>query len=80
MAKFYQVEITTNAIIQAADEKSAHLLAEREACEIAGDDPYPGVSIVREVKTIKELPHGWDGDCIPYGGDGNANLSMLLPA
>jgi len=27
---------------------------------------------------VEDLAHGWDGECIPYGGDGNTKLADLL--
>lgn len=80
MPKFYEVEITTTAIVQADDEDSARRTAELDQSTVMNDDPYPNVNVVREVRSLKDLPSGWNGDCIPYGGDGNAYLSSLLPA
>lgn len=80
MAKFYEVEITTRAVVQASDEEEARRIATSEQSNILQDDPWPEMNVVREVRTLKDLSNGWDGDCIPYGGDGNAYLSSLLPA
>ena len=30
------------------------------------------------VKTVSDLPRDWDGDCLPWGGDGESTLSELL--
>lgn len=39
----------------------------------------PDITVGREIKSLKELPPGWDGMCIPYGaGDGNTRLEDLL--
>lgn len=35
---------------------------------------------IEPVVSTSELPHGWDGKCIPLGGDGNTMLEELLPA
>ena len=35
--------------------------------------------IAAEVERLTwALDHGWDGECIPYGGDGNTRLGVIL--
>jgi len=39
------------------------------------------IFVANEIKTLKQLPPGWDGISIPYGaGDGNTRLQDLLPS
>ena len=46
--------------------------------EIFGDDWNPRIEIDGAVSKVEDLAHGWDGECIPYGGDGNTTLAALL--
>ena len=76
--KPYQVEITTIAIVMAEDEAHALQVTESEAHAIFSDDPNPRIEIDGEVTDLAKMSHGWDGECIPYGGDGNTRLKDLL--
>ena len=75
----YAVEITTIAVISAKDETHAVDVAYRLSGQIFNEDPSPRIEVDGEVKSLGELRHGWDGECIPYGGDGNTRLHDLLP-
>lgn len=77
--RLYQVEITTIAVIAADDKAHALAIAESDAWQIFSDDCSPRIELDREVTSLCELRHGWDGECIPYGGDGNTRLKALLP-
>lgn len=77
--KLYQVEITTFAVIAAEDEGHAMQIAADDACRIFSEDANPRIELDREVTKLSDLQHGWDGECIPYGGDGNTRLNALLP-
>lgn len=77
--KFYRVEFTMTAIVQAEDEGDAYSVADDAWRDIrSGSDPC--ISIGDEVRSLAELTDGWDGMCLPYGGDGNTRLQDLLPA
>lgn len=41
-------------------------------------DISPAVQVTGDVTSLKHLRDGWDGECIPYGGDGNTRLKELL--
>lgn len=75
--KPYVVEFTLRAVVMADDEAHAHCVATDEFRDIARDDD-PDVSVEREVHGAPDLPSGWDLDCLPYGGDGNAMLRELI--
>lgn len=79
MKKLYQVEITTIAVIVAEDEEHALEIAQDDARQIFSDDCNPSIELDREITNCAELRHGWDGECIPYGGDGNTRLKAMLP-
>ncbi|QHS09033.1 hypothetical protein [Sinimarinibacterium sp. NLF-5-8] len=76
--KAYMVEITTYAVVMAEDEGHAERVATDYRHDALGDDWNPRIEVEREVTRLEDLDHGWDGQCIPYGGDGNTRLSALL--
>ena len=78
--KPYLVEITTYAVVMADDESHAYAVANSYKRDALGDDPDPRIEIECEVTKLTDLAHGWDGECIPYGGDGNTRLTDLLTA
>lgn len=79
--KAYMVEITTHAVVMADDEAHAYDVAENYKRDAFHDDPNPRIEICGEVVArVDQLEHGWDGECIPYGGDGNTRLGALLTA
>jgi hypothetical protein len=86
MPKFYAVEVRTIAIVQVEDNENyidAEMVAEGEVSDIISDAKYNSIDFdsLGEIKTLKDLvPHGWDGKCLPYNGDGNTRLEDLLPA
>lgn len=77
--KPYLIEITTHAVVMAEDEDHARSVADSYKREAFGDDPNPRIEVECEVAKLQDLEHGWDGECIPYGGDGNTRLAELLP-
>ena len=74
----YRVEWTVVAIVEADDEDDAFTTAADAKHEIFGDVDVNDITLWGEVTTISDLPSGWDGDCIQYGGDGNTRLRELL--
>ena len=76
--KPYMVEITTYGVVMAEDEAHAHQVADSYKREILGDDWNPRIEVDGVVVKVDDLSHGWDGECIPYGGDGNTTLAALL--
>lgn len=83
MSKFYAVQLTTTAIVQVEDDQDelfAETIAMDHKREIVADNPL-GVTTLCQVHSQADLrAHGWDGTCLPYGGNGDARLQELLPA
>lgn len=76
--KFYSVTAEIEYVIAVEDDDDEFYAAE-EAWRDVKYDTDPDIIVGREIKTLKELPSGWDGMCIPYGaGDGNTRLQDLL--
>jgi hypothetical protein len=76
--KPYMVEITTYAVVMAEDASDAHDVARNFRREIMRDDDDPLIDVQGALETEAGLRNGWDGGCIPYGGDGNTTLAALL--
>lgn len=74
------VTMTTHVVVVADDEGHAYDVAE-ESAKRAFDDDYsatPKISLNGEVSSVEQLKNGWDGGCIPYGGDGSTRIRALL--
>lgn len=76
--KLYSVELKVIAVVEAEDENEAIQAAEDGKREIFGDVDGPDITVLSEVESLSDLTDGWDGDCIPYGGDGNTRIHELL--
>lgn len=77
--KPYMVEIRTYGVVMAEDESHARSVADDYKRDIFNDDWNPSIDVDGEVVSVEKLGHGWDGECIPYGGDGNTRLNALVP-
>lgn len=75
MTKLYTVTVHFDYVVVAEDVNDADLVARGYARDAMSDigqwdidiDVVEGVSA-----------QGWDGDCIPYGGDGNTRTKEYL--
>lgn len=76
--KPYMIEITTYAVVMAEDASHAHAVALAFRGEIMRDDSAPLVDVQGVIGTESDLRNGWDGKCLPYGGDGNTTLAELM--
>lgn len=77
--KPYMVKITTWGVVMAEDGPHAHQVALNHKREIFGDDADPRIELEGVVAKTEDLTGtGWDGACIPYGGDGSTRLHELL--
>lgn len=77
----YNVEVTmeTTMVVVADDEDHARQVAAENARDAFDcDRPEPDVRVRGEVTSEKHLRNGWDGDCLPYGGDGETRLRDLV--
>lgn len=76
--KLYMVEITMSAVVLAMDEEHAHFIADIYKQNIARDDKSKNAEVSHVVLNATDLNNGWNGYCIPYGGDGVTNITDLL--
>lgn len=76
--KLFTVDLTITTVVMAACEEDAHGAAMDNLYDIMHDND-PDVDVVGEITGLDRLPGNWDGDCLPYGGDGDIPLKDLLP-
>jgi hypothetical protein len=77
--KPYAVEVSFTMVVMAEDETDAYQCARENASEAWGDTYDPRIDVCEQMQTEADLKrHRWDGQCIPYGGDGNTRLSDIL--
>jgi hypothetical protein len=81
--KPYAVEVSFTMIVMAEDEDDAYAVAEEWADEAWGDTSsgskdFHVDGLVRNDADLKR--YKWDGQCLPYGGDGGIRLSDILAA
>lgn len=73
------VTVTTTVVVQADDEEHASQVGQENAMDaIETDRPDPEVSVRGKVTSESHLRDGWDGNCLPYGGDGSTSIKELL--
>ena len=75
--KLFKVTAEMEFVIAVEDDEDEYSVAE-EAWRDAKYDEEPSLFVGGEIKSLKDLPSGWDGMCIPYLGDGNTRLQELL--
>jgi len=80
-AHIYSVSITLTTLVQAESQEHAVKVAKEELQEIASDTLPRDVivGVMAEITAVSGLPMGWDGRCLPYGGDGETRLDKILP-
>lgn len=76
--KPYMIEITAYAVVMAEDASHARAVALVFRGEIMREDSAPLIDVQGMICTEADLRDGWDGKCIPYGGDGSTTLADLL--
>ncbi|BAO88956.1 hypothetical protein [Caballeronia cordobensis] len=78
--KPFAVKIELTAVVMAEDAAHAIYVAKCHKHDVASDDEghfLPGIEITSEEQL--DL-YGWDGMCLPYGGDGHQRLRDILAA
>lgn len=77
--KPYAVEVSFTMIVMAEDETEAYHVADENAREAWGDTQSPDYMVLNPVTSEEQLKfRGWDGNCIPYGGDGDTRLKDII--
>lgn len=74
-----EISIVTEIVVVADDYDHAYQIAAEEAKTAIDEcNEWPNVHIRGEIEREGHLPTGWDGMCIPYGGDRKTRLKELL--
>jgi len=62
-------------VVEADDADHAYQVAQDFAGEAISDanEPYQ-THVTGEVARVESLRSGWNGECIPYGGDGKKRI------
>ena len=77
--KPYAVEVTFTMIVMAEDRDDAYEAAVENSDEAWRDTYDKEHSVIGLALTEEDLKrHGWDGQCIPYGGGGDTRLADIL--
>lgn len=79
--KPYFVEMKITAVVMATSEEQAMLQAESHASSIVSDGQMcaDSAELIESLQELASFDPKWTGDCIPYGGDKQTPLKMLLP-
>lgn len=75
------IDIPLRVVIEAEDDDHAWEIARDDINEILRCEDLrrlAQICVLKEVKSIKDLPPIWDDRCIPYGGDGNTRIAEIL--
>lgn len=60
----YNVEVCFNTVIRAKSKEEA----EKEAASIVkNEDDTPNLVLATQIRTLDDLPEGWDKWCLPWG-------------
>ena len=70
--------MTNTVVVMADNPKHAVVVANDHRCEIARDSTFD-VRSTPQLVTSENLRNDWDKNCIPYGGDGDTHIALLLP-
>ena len=74
-----RVQLDMVMVVEAEDDDEAKQIGRENWLEAVRDaDERPTVQVTGDVTSLRHLREGWDGECIPYGGDGNTRLKELL--
>lgn len=81
MLKPYFVELKIIAVVMAESGTDALGVAECYAEQICNDGELTadGATELNSLEQLKGCDDGWNGMCVPFGGDGNTPLKDLLP-
>lgn len=76
--KPFILDMMTTVVVMANSPEHAIEVANDCRREIVRDGELEVDGTPRELMAICALRGGWDGECIPYGGDGNTRLKELM--
>lgn len=79
--KPYFVELKITAVVMAASEAQAMARAESGSSSIVSDGQMEceSAELIESLQDLSQMDSEWNGECIPYYGDRQTTLKMLLP-
>lgn len=78
--KPYSVEVRFVMVVMAESTLDAYVAATSSMHEAWGDAD-PEVNVMSEISSVDQLESiGWNGDCLPYDGDGETRLAAIIDA
>ena len=72
----YEVEISQIILVEAGSEGEATSVATESIPDL--DWQEYDTNTLNEIKSLDDIHYSWNGECIPYGGDGNTVLKDIL--
>lgn len=81
--KPFAVEFAFTAIVMATDAEHARIVARSKKSEIVSDTPdnHIDVTTSNAITRVDQLSmYGYDGDCLPYGGEDDTTLADIIEA
>lgn len=77
--KPYAITISFTTIVMAESPKHAVEVAENTKHDAFYGEPNHELSAPYEIQDVTKLAGiGWDGECVPYGGDGETTLADII--
>ena len=72
----YKVKIESTVVVYSDEKSDAEMTAKLHTSDM--DQTEFAAYLDGEIRTLDELPPDWDGECVPYGHDGNTRLKDLV--
>lgn len=75
MSKLFEVQLTATIVVVGESEGDAYFNAMNDMSNIKNTEEFD-IEVLGDV-TCAPLPTTWNGDCVPYGGDGNTRIGDM---
>jgi len=78
--KIFKVTIEIQTVVEAESATDAEHKVSMSHVVDWSDESQHLVATAQQVSSLSELPNncGWDGECLPWGGDGKTRLKEVL--
>lgn len=79
MDKLFRASFEVEVVVSGEDVDDAYGVFQDELREILADQREFHIEpVLDQIDDEKELPSGWDGECIPYGREGNTRIKKYF--
>lgn len=75
MSRLYAVRLVTDIVVFAESEEQAGEVARQHHPD---EKRFERAEAVTPIVTAEDLPHAWDGGCIPYGRQDDVTVGEIL--